>query len=556
MLEKFLNKFQKKEIEIQRTSSIPIPWKDVESPSSSTTTIKKTTNTKKKEKTKVTVKKRATKIEKKEALEKFNKQLNSLLEKKEFITVTSSNKLSSEEIVPRKSWKTLKVLASEAPGAIQCVNIIKNRMLGGGFIIVPADEKSELNEKDEEYIRLKDFILEPNYDETLEDIFGAMIQNYLYYGISYLEMVRESNSESKKKGLLKQIFILDVSSVKILIDEGLKNQGVNLIVGFSREFGTKQKKILYELDEVFTHKRPSPEGNIYGEAILENHQAILSMVIQALTYNVNFLKNDGKGPLQINLPEGTGRAEGEAMQAFHEKHYTGPANAGRTLILFGGAKASTLGTTIKDMDYLSLLQFCKKEVAGMFGVPLVMISDPEGANRATSIEERKGFHVNQILPERAKLLRKFNKEIVKEGLKISKYKLDIEELDVDDQGKLTKEAKEAVSSGLASHNEACAYANWEKVNEDWADKKIIIDNGKATILDDDYFKRQAELSNALIQNDKEKKSSTNNNKNTEAEDKKIKEEEEKERKRKESTKKNISKQIAEMREEINKYLDY
>lgn len=443
-------------------------------------------------------KKEMSEEDRKKAIENFANTLDKALNKKQFITVTSQYQLSGSEVNPAKTWRTLKTLFSEVPGAIQCATVIKNRIMGGGFVIKPADGSDQVDENDEEYIRLKDFIEEPNTDETLEDVFAGLIQNYLCYGIAYLEKVMELDSKTNKK-MLTQVFLLDVEKMKILLDKEARDGGVDLVVGYSREINGSKKKIVYATDEVFRYRRPAPDGNIYGQATMESHTAVNSMAIQALTYNVNFLKNDGKQPLQIKLPDDTGRAEGEAFQTYYDKFYSGPSNAGRTLILYGGAEAKELGTSLKDMDYQGLIKTCKGLVAGMFGVPLVMISDPEGSNRASSIEERKGFHVNCTLPERRKLLKKFNKEIVKEGLGVTKYVYDIEELDVDDQGKLTTEANGALGSGMSSLNEACEYAGWEKVNEPWADQKIIINNGKAVLLDEEYFATQKKIAEQMAQ---------------------------------------------------------
>jgi|GEM_PF-3442371 len=513
-----------------------------------------------------------TEEEKKEALLKVAASLDKLLNKKQFITVTSggSTMIPDLESSPKKTWKTLKTLFSEAPGAIQCATVIRNRMLGGGFYITPVDEKNEIDENDEEYIRLKDFIEEPNPEETLEDVFSSLIWNYWCYGTSYLEKVFDNTNKALNngKGMLTQIFVLEVEKMKILLDKDLRENGVDLVIGYSREIGNKRKKIIYDVNEVFHYRRPSPDANVYGQAVLENQQGLLAMAIQAITYNVNFLKNDGKQPLQINLPDTTGAAEGEAFQAYYEKHYTGPANAGRTLILYGGAEAKELGSSLKDMDYANLIKMVKIAVSGAFGVPLVMISDPEGTNRASSIEERKGFHVNLILPERKKFLKKFNKDIVKEGLGITKYKLDLEEIDVEDQGKLTTEGNVAMSNGMATPNEAFEYAGWERVNEEWADKKILISNGKAVILNDQYFKDQETMRQNIAnqtgnnnQNGNEN-SAPNNNQNSkkpvsDAQQKENQRKQEEERRRKEKEqKKSINEEISALRDKINKHLYY
>lgn len=487
---------------------------------------------------KTRVVKRRPKLSKEEQKKRVEEVVNKLfLDKKYILSTSGGTNITGSEESPKKSYEDLQTLYSESPGAVQCGNVIKNRILGGGFMIEPIDMDGEIDENDEEYQRLKNFMLFPNKEETLEDVWSGWIHNYLVYGNAFMEKVKEKESE-----FVSEVYNLDTEKMKILVDLDMKKKGVDIAMGYTRSIDGSKKKVVYDLSEIVHLKKPNPNGSLYGEATLENHTGVLSMIIAALTYNVNIFKNQGRGPMQIVLPQDTDEATAQAFKAYYEKEYTGPANAGKTLITFAGAEAKQLGESIKDMDYLNLLNFGKREVAGMFGVPLVLISDPEGSNRAVSIEERKGFDVNLIVPERTKLLRKFNKEVVADGLGITKYQLSIQEIDVEDQGKLTTEAKEALVYGLATPNEAMGYSGWETVEDDWANKKYIISGSTVVPFE--------EVLNVHAQNQALKEQTTGAN-GTPKTTQKPKSKKEKE---KEKAKKSIT--LNDIRRAINKKLGY
>jgi len=174
-----------------------------------------------------------------------------------------------------------------------------------------------------------------------------------------------------------------------------KKKGVIEKVGYKRKT-TENKSVVYNLDEIFQGKRPSRRASLYGRAVLEDNTATLQLLLRALTYNINILRNGGRPPIQLQLPEDSTEADADSVSAWFEKNYMGPHNAGKTLISFKGAKAETLGLTPQDMAYLELLNFGIREVAGQYGVPLPMIGFPEGTNRATMSEMRRAFYLTNI----------------------------------------------------------------------------------------------------------------------------------------------------------------
>jgi HK97 family phage portal protein len=402
---------------------------------------------------------------KKEWSEATAKEITQQVQKKQFVTTTGSKPFQAKEITPRKNWSTLEQLYSNSPGSVQCVDRIKDSVIGSGYTIEPDDDV-EGTKKDLK--TLTAFFDKPNPDETIEDIIGNGVINYLAFGNWFFEEVRTKNNKR-----IAEIYNLDPTKMKILVDEEKRQAGVNIVKGYERTTETGAR-IVYNEEEVTHIRRPDPKGSVWGRAVLENNEAILQLLIQALTYNINILKNGGRPPLQLILPEDSDENDADAVNAFWEKNYTGPENAGKTLVTFKGAKAEPLGMTPQDMRYLNLLQFGIRQVAGQFGVPLILIGFPEGTNRATASETRRQFYLSKIFPLRDMLSNRITREIIQEGLGIRGWRLTLKSAGLEESEATRRDTMTAWSKGLMNWNEARIKIGLEPLTEGWAKEYYLL----------------------------------------------------------------------------------
>jgi HK97 family phage portal protein len=402
---------------------------------------------------------------KKEWSEATAKEITQQVQKKQFVTTTGSRSFQAKEIVPRKNWATLEQLYSNSPGAVQSVDRIKEAIVGSGYAIEPEDE-TKGTKKDLK--TLMNFFDYPNPDETIEDIVQNGVINYLSLGNWFFEEVR-----TRKGDRIAEMYNLDTTKMKILVDEEKRQAGVNIVKGYERTTETGSK-IIYTEEEVTHIRRPDPKGSIWGRAVLENNEAILQLLIQALTYNINILRNGGRPPLQLILPEDSDENDADAVSAFWEKNYTGPENAGKTLVSFKGARAEPLGITPQDMSYLNLLNFGIRQVSGQFGVPLILIGFPEGTNRATASETRRQFYLNKIFPLRDAISKKLTREIIKEGFKINGWKITFKSAGLEESEATRRDTMTAWGKGLMNWNEARIKIGLPPLNEGWAENFFLL----------------------------------------------------------------------------------
>ena len=378
-----------------------------------------------------------------------------------------------------KNFSTLTTLFSDSPGSIQSASRMREAVVGGGYVIKPEDgvkgKKSDLR-------KLIKFFDMPNPDDTIETLIGVSIENYLAYGNFYWEKVPTKGSSKKKKMDVAALYNLDPTKMSILVDAAKKKKGVLEKRGYSRKTD-QNKAVIYNLDQIFHARRPHRKADLYGRAVLEDNMATLQLLLRALTFNINILKNGGRPPLQLILPEDSTEADAEAVSAWWEKNYQGPHNAGKTLVSFKGAKAEALGITPQDMAYLELLRFGIREVAGQYGVPLILVGFPEGTNRATAAEARRSFYITNIFQLRKLLSQKITNEIIKDGMKIEGWRIDFKSAGLEESEASRRDFMMGWSKGLYTFNEARLSMGLLPITDKWADKHLLLGTKNDSLIE-------------------------------------------------------------------------
>jgi len=380
-----------------------------------------------------------------------------------------------------KNYNTLDTLFSDSPGSIQCASRIRDAVLGGGYVIKPSvDGKG--TKKDLKH--LIQFFDRPNPDDTIETLIGVCVENYLAYGNFYLEKVptKKSANYKKKQMEVAELYNLDPTKMTILVDADKKKKGVLVKTGFKRKTD-QNKAVIYNLDEILHTRRPHRKANLYGRAVLEDNTATLQLLLRAITYNINILRNGGRPPIQLILPEDSTEADADAVSAWFEKNYMGPHNAGKTLITFKGARAEALGLTLQDMSYLELLRYGLRLVSGQYGVPLPMIGFPEGTNRATMSEMRRSFYLTNVFPLRKLISQKLTKEIVQDGMGIEGWRLDFKTAGLEESEASRRDFMAAWGKGLYTFNECRISMGLLPIDEPWANKHYLLGTKNDSLIE-------------------------------------------------------------------------
>ncbi len=388
-------------------------------------------------------------------------------------------KFNANKYESGKNYNTLTTLFSDSPGSIQSASRIREAVIGGGYVIKPEEgtvgKKSDLK-------KLIKFFDMPNPDDTIETLIGVSIENYLAYGNFYWEKVPTKSSSSKKNMDVAALYNLDPTKILILVDAAKKKKGILEKTGYLRKTD-QNKPVIYSLNEILHARRPHRKAGLYGRAVLEDNMATLQLLMRALTFNINILRNGGRPPLQLILPDDSTETDAEAVSAYWEKNYQGPHNAGKTLISFKGAKAEPLGLTPQDMSYLELMKFGIREVAGQYGVPLFLIGFPEGSNRAIAAEARRSFYITNIFQLRKLLSQKVTREIIKDGMKIEGWRLDFKSAGLEESEASRRDFMMGWSKALYTFNEARMAMGLLPITAEWADKHFLLGSKNDSLIE-------------------------------------------------------------------------
>ena len=393
---------------------------------------------------------------------------------------STTEKLMSSTYSSGKNFSTLATLFSDSPGSIQSASRIRDAVIGGGYVIKPPAEGVGTKGKKKDLNRLIEFFDQPNPEDTIETLLGVSIENYLAYGNFYWEKVATKGS-TKRKLQVAALYNLDPVKMKILVDANKKKKGVLEKIGYKQKVESN-KEIVYSLQEVFHLRRPSRRADLYGRAVLEDNMATLQLLLRALTYNINILKNGGRPPIQLILPDDSTEADADAVSAWFEKNYMGAHNAGKTLIGFKGSKAETLGLTPQDMAYLELLNYGLRLVAGQYGVPLLLVGFPEGSNRAISSEARRAFYLTTVFHLRKLISQKITREIIREGMGIDGWRIDFKTAGLEESESSRRDFILARDKGLYTMNEARVAMGQLPLDKKWADKHYLVGTKNDSLL--------------------------------------------------------------------------
>jgi HK97 family phage portal protein len=389
--------------------------------------------------------------------------------------------LMSSSYSSGKNYATLSTLFSDSPGSIQAASRIRDAVIGGGYVLKPPTEGVGTKGTKKDLKRLIEFFDQPNPDDTIETLLGVSLENYLAYGNFYWEKVPTKGS-TKKKLVVAALYNLDPTRMTIQVDAEKKKKGVLEKIGYSQKVESN-KSIKYLLEEVFHVRRANRKADLYGRAVLEDNMATLQLLLRALTYNINILKNGGRPPIQLILPEDSTEADADAVSAWFEKNYMGAHNAGKTLIGFKGSKAETLGVTPQEMAYLELLNYGLRLVAGQYGVPLLLIGTPEGSNRAVSSEARRAFYLTTVFNLRKLVSQKITKEIIKDGMGIDGWRLDFKTAGLEESESSRRDFILARDKGLYTANEARVAMGQLPIEEKWADKLYLVSTKNDSLME-------------------------------------------------------------------------
>ncbi len=146
-----------------------------------------------------------------------------------------------------------------------------------------------------------------------------------------------------------------------------------------------------------------PLDDWYGLSAVEAAAYSIDQHNQSGAWNQALLQNGARptGALVVNVKEQGGHLSEEQYYRIKQQmdeQFSGPANAGRPLLLEGGLDWKEMSHSPKDMDFIEAKHSAARDIALAFGVPPQLLGIPGDNTYANLAEARLALWEQTILP--------------------------------------------------------------------------------------------------------------------------------------------------------------
>ena len=240
-----------------------------------------------------------------------------------------------------------------------------------------------------------DLLRSPNQRQSGTELVEAVCGHLMLAGNAYLEA-------GTVDGAVREIHVLRPDRMRVVPGSDGWPEAYEYEVGGRKvrfDQGAGQKPILH-----LTLFHPTDDH--YGMSPLEAAQVALDVHNAAAAWNKALLDNAARpsGALVYTAEDGRlAREQFERLKAELDDHYTGPANAGRPLLLEGGLDWRAMGLAPKDMDFMEMKNGAAREIALAFGVPPMLLGIPGDNTYANYREANRALWRETVLPLGARI---------------------------------------------------------------------------------------------------------------------------------------------------------
>ena len=217
--------------------------------------------------------------------------------------------------------------------------------------------------------------------------FWRATETYLnLWGAAYWSVERD------EMGVPTELWPLRPDRVRLVPDEDEYIRGY-LYTGLS---GTQ---IAFAADEIVRLRYFNPLDEYAGLSPVAPVRLTLDMGRDALLSNRSGLANDGSPGVVIHTENNPDAGEVKSLLEEWESRFSGPLNRLRPVVLSAGMKASQVGFSPKDMEYIGALRWTVEDVARVFNVPKPLLHDLERATYSNIETARRMFWETCVVPE-------------------------------------------------------------------------------------------------------------------------------------------------------------
>ena len=175
--------------------------------------------------------------------------------------------------------------------------------------------------------------------------------------------------------------------------------------------GKGGEQVALAADEVIHLKLFNPLDEYAGLSPIAPLLQSLKMGRAALQASVSALENDGTPGLIIETDDTPTEEEVKEFYLRWDNRFRGPANRRRPAILGANMRASHVGMSMKDLEFLETLRWTIEDTARVYGIPKMLLGDLRDATYSNFQVGRRVYWESAVMPRL-----KFYQEVLQESL--------------------------------------------------------------------------------------------------------------------------------------------
>jgi len=152
---------------------------------------------------------------------------------------------------------------------------------------------------------------------------------------------------------------------------------------YSRQDGSLK---VFAQDEILHIRGLSTDG-VKGRSVISDARELFGSALAASEYGAKLLRNDATPGLTLETPNKLSDAAYKRLKEDWDAQHAGSSKAGKTAILEEGLKATKVSMTADEAQFLQTIQAQRSQIAGWFGVPLILLSFNENTQTYASAEQ-------------------------------------------------------------------------------------------------------------------------------------------------------------------------
>jgi HK97 family phage portal protein len=255
-----------------------------------------------------------------------------------------------------------------------------------------------VNTRTEEEIekhKILDLIKRPNPIQGQASLFAEVVSSFIIDGNAYLEANRPRPSSAPL-----ELWTCRPDQIEVIKPAGGRlptaykyTGGVGR--GQSKTFVVNQ--VTGQCDLLHLHSF-NPFDPLEGQGAAEVASSSINAHAEAVKWNLNLLKNGARPSGALKVPNSLTEEQKAGFRQFFRQNHQGGSNAGKVMVLEGGADWVEMSTSPKDMDFVNTKDSMSRDIALALGVPPILLGLPGDSTYNNYKEARLALYEDTILP--------------------------------------------------------------------------------------------------------------------------------------------------------------